>query len=553
MGGTLQKTAAGDAAGAATNLFDTILALISAATGTETPTIPTPTPDQQAAVGAFFAQQIDPTAPTVVDAAPGTKAVPAIEAADPKALADLLDQLGALADSLDGSAPVDPAMKKKVEDSLEALAAILGIALPQSSTADRATAAGAATDDTDLDALTTIQAAAPTAPAVVTTTDTLPGDATAATAALDAATDATASPASTVIDPTDIPVAIEAKVELPPAVKELAEKLVKLADAIAPRTPDLAKKLEAIADQLQSGKIDSAILAQLGLDASADAPDSEIAKALDRLMSPGTDVKPMPAPSAFTAALLGIPDLGTTTRVQDAAPTEARPIAKADADPKADDKPAVEMKTTERTDKPEPAPRERNTFQAAFQASLNAQDNSSSATQQAPTAVPAVTATVAADTKAIHAAYRAPVQQINVPQIAFEISRQLEAGNSRFQIRLDPPELGKVEVKLDVDKAGNVNARMTVERSETLDLFQRDQRALERALAQAGLDSSKTNLEFSLRQNPFARDGQQQQQQGGHQPSFPIFGVPDADDSAPITPIVAYRGMASAGGVNLFV
>ena len=57
-------------------------------------------------------------------------------------------------------------------------------------------------------------------------------------------------------------------------------------------------------------------------------------------------------------------------------------------------------------------------------------------------------------------------------------------------------------------QAGQVNARLTVERAETLDLLQRDQRALERALAQAGLDASKTNLEFSLKQNPFAgQDG----------------------------------------------
>ena len=44
---------------------------------------------------------------------------------------------------------------------------------------------------------------------------------------------------------------------------------------------------------------------------------------------------------------------------------------------------------------------------------------------------------------------------------------------------------------------------MFVERPETLDLMMRDQRALQQALQQAGLDASKTSLEFSLRQNPF--------------------------------------------------
>ncbi len=46
-----------------------------------------------------------------------------------------------------------------------------------------------------------------------------------------------------------------------------------------------------------------------------------------------------------------------------------------------------------------------------------------------------------------------------------------------------------------------------VSRSETLDLLQRDQRALERALADAGLDASKTELEFSLGQQSGGNDG----------------------------------------------
>ncbi len=82
--------------------------------------------------------------------------------------------------------------------------------------------------------------------------------------------------------------------------------------------------------------------------------------------------------------------------------------------------------------------------------------------------------------------------------------RQMHQGQSRFTIRIDPPELGRVDVKMHVDASGNVNARLSVERSETLDMFQRDRGSLEKALTQAGVDGSKTNLEFSLKQNPFA-------------------------------------------------
>ena len=156
--------------------------------------------------------------------------------------------------------------------------------------------------------------------------------------------------------------------------------------------------------------------------------------------------------------------------------------------------------------------------------------------------------------KIVHAAYQAPVQQINLPQVAFEVVRQFNQGNSRFQIRLDPPELGRIDVHMKLDGDGNVQTRMTVERVETLDLMQRDQRALEKALAQAGLDGNKSSLEFSLRQNPFARDGQPGQQQGGSGSPF-VSRQGDAGSDVPevASTTTQYRGTASAGGVNLFV
>ena len=83
---------------------------------------------------------------------------------------------------------------------------------------------------------------------------------------------------------------------------------------------------------------------------------------------------------------------------------------------------------------------------------------------------------------------------------------------------------------------------MTVERPETLDLMQRDQRALQQALQQAGLDSSKTNLEFSLRQNPFSQQGGMGDGRGG-QPGFAGrgdgFGTEDTAAESQQPPIAA--------------
>jgi flagellar hook-length control protein FliK len=96
-------------------------------------------------------------------------------------------------------------------------------------------------------------------------------------------------------------------------------------------------------------------------------------------------------------------------------------------------------------------------------------------------------------------------QPVPVNALAVEIAAQARAGNSRFEIRLDPPELGRIDVRLDVDRDGNVTSRLVIERADTYDLLRRDQSTLERALQQAGLKTSDNALEFSLRDQGFAQ------------------------------------------------
>lgn len=102
-------------------------------------------------------------------------------------------------------------------------------------------------------------------------------------------------------------------------------------------------------------------------------------------------------------------------------------------------------------------------------------------------------------------------QPIPINAIAVEIAGQARAGNSRFEIRLDPPELGRIDVRLDVDRDGNVTSRLVIERADTYDLLRRDQSTLERALQQAGLKTSDNSLEFQLRDQGFARQQPEQE------------------------------------------
>ena len=102
----------------------------------------------------------------------------------------------------------------------------------------------------------------------------------------------------------------------------------------------------------------------------------------------------------------------------------------------------------------------------------------------------------------------APAAPAAVPLagIAVEIAGQALAGKNRFEIRLDPPELGRIEVRLDVDRDGHVTSSLIADRSDTLDLLRRDSAGLERALQDAGLKTSDNGLQFSLRDQSTGRD-----------------------------------------------
>jgi flagellar hook-length control protein FliK len=93
---------------------------------------------------------------------------------------------------------------------------------------------------------------------------------------------------------------------------------------------------------------------------------------------------------------------------------------------------------------------------------------------------------------------------VPVAGLAVEIAARAQAGHNRFEIRLDPPELGRIDVWLDVDHSGHVTSRLVVDRAETLDLLRRDAPELERALQQAGLKTSDNALQFTLRDQAFA-------------------------------------------------
>jgi flagellar hook-length control protein FliK len=143
---------------------------------------------------------------------------------------------------------------------------------------------------------------------------------------------------------------------------------------------------------------------------------------------------------------------------------------------------------------------------------------------------------------------QAQVPTPNMPALAIEISAKSQSGAKQFDIRLDPPELGRVEVRLSIDATGKASAHLSADQPQTLDLLQKDSTSLMRALRDAGLDVSQDGLNFSLRQQ--AQDGGAQQ--GGGRGSARNFSLTATTSLEATATSAAYRRPAD-GRVDISV
>jgi flagellar hook-length control protein FliK len=71
-------------------------------------------------------------------------------------------------------------------------------------------------------------------------------------------------------------------------------------------------------------------------------------------------------------------------------------------------------------------------------------------------------------------------------------------GAQRLTVRLDPPDLGHVQVKIDRPLDAPARVEITVEKPETLSMLLRDQPQLQRALDQAGVPVEGRNVTFHV-------------------------------------------------------
>jgi flagellar hook-length control protein FliK len=126
--------------------------------------------------------------------------------------------------------------------------------------------------------------------------------------------------------------------------------------------------------------------------------------------------------------------------------------------------------------------------------------------------------------------------------LALRIAARSADGENNFSIRLDPPELGRIEVNLNVNSDGHAQAALTADKPQTLELMQKDASTLERALKDAGLNLAG-GMTFSLK-----GDGKSQAwrdtQNGSRGRSLSIAAVDAASANAAITTSAALAAKA---------
>jgi chemotaxis protein MotD len=313
---------------------------------------------------------------------------------------------------------------------------------------------------------------------------------------------------------------------------------VKQADAVAPANPAVTTATNAIQTALPVAVIAPVVVAQ-----DVPAPVLQAVAAISPLSIAGAETTKTKS-TGGTAAKPDAAKLTTDTKVS-VQPADGKPQAVAGDTDRLAAAPQHDAAQSSKSHG-EAAPAQPS---IATDAQVAAPKVDGSALQQAALSVQAP------DASQNVAAPAAPapqgMQAIAVPLggVAVEIAGKALEGKNHFEIRLDPPELGRIEVRLAVDKDGNTTTHMIADRSDTLNLLRNDSSDLQRALQDAGLKTSDNGLQFSLRDQSMG----QQQSNAPTPSSAQIVVNDDVLAATDITPRSYLRLAGMGGGIDIRV
>lgn len=159
------------------------------------------------------------------------------------------------------------------------------------------------------------------------------------------------------------------------------------------------------------------------------------------------------------------------------------------------------------------------------------------------------TQTQRTDARIVEAAAQNAVRGSNAPQMAALVSRigeqfleRFTGKTSTFEIRLDPPELGKVDIRVEVGTDGKVMAVLAARDPSVADALMRGAKTLENALTQAGLNLSEGGVQVELDQknsSAFANQSGEdvaEEYQGVNSPVGEDLA--EAGEDTPLTPVI---------------
>ena len=127
-----------------------------------------------------------------------------------------------------------------------------------------------------------------------------------------------------------------------------------------------------------------------------------------------------------------------------------------------------------------------------------------------------------------------------------EIARHVHRGNEEMSVRLNPAELGRVEVRIGFED-GHLRAVVRTESPAAMELIRRETADLTRALDQAGVRSDQQSFRFESRSGN-GQSGSQQQQHPQQQARAPAGLAGDSADGGTTT---TYRALRSNGQLDL--
>jgi flagellar hook-length control protein FliK len=141
---------------------------------------------------------------------------------------------------------------------------------------------------------------------------------------------------------------------------------------------------------------------------------------------------------------------------------------------------------------------------------------------------------------------------VPVSGLAVEIAATAQSGKTHFEVRLDPADLGRIDVRIDVDRNGQVTSHLTVEKPETLSMLRQDAPQLQQALNDAGLKTGSGGLQFSLRDQSQSGQNNPNNNQTGGQPQRLVVNEEDTIPAA-IAGRSYGRMLGASGGVDIRV